>query len=128
MEETEFVGGVVAEKEDPTDVGCREAVEKLARVAAAANAGDVDRDVGRIVCGVASPEQASGHEFRAGALRLPGVATVDLGGTLTDGFSELAVDWADGIVAQLEVELALREVGVRMGHNGLSVADECTAR
>jgi hypothetical protein len=34
----------------------------------------------------------------------------------------------DGIVAQLEVELALREIGVRMGHNGSSVADEWGAR
>lgn len=33
---------------------------------------------------------------------------LDLGGALADGFSELAVDGADGIVAQFEVELALR--------------------
>jgi hypothetical protein len=33
---------------------------------------------------------------------------VNLGGALADGFSELAVDKADGIIAQFEVELALR--------------------
>jgi len=42
---------------------------------------------------------------------------VDLRCALADGFSELAVDGAAGIVAQLEVELALREISVRMGHD-----------
>lgn len=128
MEQAEFIGGAVAEEEDSADVGCREAIENFARLAAAADTRDIDRDVGGIVGRIASPEEASGHEFRAGALRLPGVAIMDLGGTLADGFSELAVDWAHGIVAQLQVELALREVGVRIGHNGSSVADEQGAR
>lgn len=44
---------------------------------------------------------------------------IDLGGALPHGLSELAVDGADGIVAQLEVELALREIGVRIGHDAL---------
>jgi hypothetical protein len=35
---------------------------------------------------------------------------------LADGFSELAVDGAEGIVAQFEVKLALREIGVGVAH------------
>jgi len=100
VEQAEFIGSAVAEEEDSADVGGREAVEEFAWLAAAADAGDIDRDVGEIVGGVAAPEEACGHELRARALRLPGVAIVDLGGTLADGFAELAVDWADGICTQ----------------------------
>ena len=49
---------------------------------------------------------------------------MDLRGALANGFSELAIDGTDGIVAQLDVELALREISVRMGHDGSRVADE----
>ena len=124
VEEAEFVGGAVTEEEDSADVGCGKTIEEFSRTAAAADAGNVDGDVGGIVGGVASPKETAGHELCTSALRLPGVAVVDLGGALADGFSELAINGADGIVAQLEVELALREIGVRMGHNGSSVADE----
>jgi hypothetical protein len=116
VEEAEFVGGAIAEEEDSADVVGGEAVEKLAGVAAGTDAGDVYADVGGIA-GMASPEDASGHEFRAGALGLPGVAIVNLGGALADGFSEFAIDGADGIIAQFEVELALRQVGVGMVHS-----------
>ena len=108
MEESEFVGGAITEQEYSADFGCREAIEELAWLAATADASDIDVNVGRIVGGVASPEEASGHEFRAGALGFPGVPIIDLSGALADGFSELAVDGADGIVAQLQMELALR--------------------
>ena len=127
VEEAEFVGGAIAEEEDSADIGSGKTIEEFSGTASAADAGNVDGDVGGIVGLVASPEEASGHEFGASALRLPGVAVVDLGGALADGFSELAINGADGIVAQLEVELALREIGVRMGHNGSSVADESGA-
>jgi hypothetical protein len=40
---------------------------------------------------------------------LPRVALINLGGALPHGLSKLAVDGSDGIVTQLEVELALRE-------------------
>ena len=124
MQETEFVGGTLSEEENATDLGRGEAVKKLAGFAATADAGDVDADVGRVVGSVASPEEPSGHEFRTSALGLPGVTVVDLRGALANGFSELAIDGADGIVAQLDVELALREISVRMGHDGSRVADE----
>ena len=115
MEQAEFVGGAIAEEEDSADVIGGEAIEEFARLTARADAGDIDADVGG-VAGWASPENASGHEFRAGALGLPGVAIVNLGGALADGFSEFAVDGADGIIAQFEVELALRQIGVGMAH------------
>jgi hypothetical protein len=41
---------------------------------------------------------------------------MNLGGALADRFSEFAVDGADGIIAQFEVELALRQIGVGMAH------------
>jgi len=115
VEQAEFVGGTIPEEEDSADVVSRETVEKFAGLAAGTDAGDVDADVGE-VAGLASPKNASGHEFRAGALGLPGVAIVNLGGAFADGFSELAVDGADGIIAQFEVELALRQIGVGMAH------------
>jgi hypothetical protein len=115
VEEAEFVGGAVAEKEDSSEVVGREAVKEVAGLAAGTDAGDIDTDVGGIA-GLASPEKTSGHEFRARTLSLPGVAVVHLGGTLTDGFTELAVDGADRFVAQFEMELALREIGVGMAH------------
>jgi hypothetical protein len=115
VEEAEFVGGAIAEEEDSADVVGRKAVEELAGLAAGADAGDVDADVVGVT-GLASPENASGHEFRACPLGLPGVAIVNLSGALADGFPELAVDGADGIIAQFEVELALRQIGVGMVH------------
>ena len=58
----------------------------------------------------------------------PGVPMIDLSGALAERFSELAVDGADGIVAQFEVELALREIGVGMAHGVSSrVADQGSA-
>jgi hypothetical protein len=108
MEKTEFVGGTLSEEENSADFGRREAVKKFAGFAATADSGDVDAEVSGVVGSVASPEEASGHEFRTGALRLPRVAVVDLRGARANGFSELAIDWTDGIVAQLDVELALR--------------------
>jgi hypothetical protein len=115
VQEAEFVGGTVAEEEDSADIVGGEAVEEFAGLASGGDSGDVNADVGG-VAGLASPEEASGHEVRAGALSLPGVAVVNLGSALADGFPEFTVDGADGIVAQFEVELALRQIGVGMSH------------
>jgi len=107
MEQAEFVAGVVTKQKDSANVFGREAVEELAGLASATNSSDVDANV-RGVSGLASPEQTSGHEFGAGALRFPRVAVVNLGGALTDRFSEFAIDRADGVITQFEVELSLR--------------------
>ena len=119
MEEAEFVRGPLAQEKDSADVRRRQTVEEFAGTAPAADASDVDGNVACVVGDVASPEEASGHELRACALCLPRVTLIDLGGAPPHGLSELAVDGADRIVAQLEVELALREIGVRIGHDAL---------
>src|SRR5215471_11623426 len=125
MEEAEFFSRTLLQEEDSTDFGRREAVKEFAGFAATADSGDVDSDVGGVVGGgVASPEEASGHEFRTGALCLPGIPVVDLRRALADRFSELAIDGTDRIVPELDVELALRKISVRMGHDGPRVAEE----
>jgi len=116
VKEAKFVRGSIAEEEHSADFVSRQAVIEFAGFASGADAGDVDVDVGGIVGGVPSPKEASRHEFRAGALGFPGVPMIDLSGALADGLSEPAVDGAGGIVAQFEVEPALREIGVRVAH------------
>src|SRR5215468_9658354 len=127
MEKAEFFSRTLLQEEDSADFGRREAVKKCAGFAATADSGDVDSDVGGVVGGVASPEEASGHEFRTGALCLPGIPVVDLRRALADRFSELAIDGTDRIVPELDVELALRKISVRMGHDGPRVAEEAAS-
>ena len=122
VEEAEFVRGTLAQEKHSADFGRRQTVEEFAGTAPAADTSDVDGNGACLVGDVASPEEASGHEFGAAALGLPRVAVVDLGGALADRLAELAVDGPDGVVAQLEIELALRKIGVR-AHGLSSVAE-----
>ncbi len=120
VEKAEFICSALAKEEHSANIRRREAVEKLARIAATAYAGDVYADVCGIVSRIASPEQTSGHELRACALCFPGVAVVDLCGAFADGLCELAIDGADRGIAQLEMELPLREIGVGITHGSSS--------
>src|SRR5271165_1400332 len=70
VQQTALVGGPVAQQKDAANIVGSEAVKQFAAIAAGRNSSDGDANLGRI-SRLPSPEQAAGHEFRAGALRLP---------------------------------------------------------
>jgi hypothetical protein len=89
-------------------------VEQLARRRAARDAGDGHAQQRRVALGTA-PEEA-GHEARAPPFLLPAVPLVDLDVPVAHLLRERALVGAHGRVAQLQVELAARDV--RDGRGG----------